>query len=60
MIFPLGMYTACTVQLARALDLPFLMVIPRVFVVFALAGWLAAGVGLARALLSGLRLRAAA
>lgn len=32
MIFPLGMYTACTVKLSQALELHFLMVIPSIFI----------------------------
>jgi tellurite resistance protein TehA-like permease len=54
MVFPLGMYTACTVQLARALELPFLLGLPQVFVVFALATWLAAFVGMTKSLIGGL------
>jgi tellurite resistance protein TehA-like permease len=50
MVFPLGMYTTCTVQLLRALDLPFLMVLPRVCIVFALAAWLLVFVGMLRRL----------
>lgn len=42
MIFPLGMYTACTVKLSQALELPFLMSIPSFFIYIALAAWLIA------------------
>ena len=56
-VFPLGMYTTGTLHLARSLDLPFLLVVPRVFVFFAAAAWLAVFVGLAtrlaRAVLEG-------
>jgi tellurite resistance protein TehA-like permease len=38
-IFPLGMYTACTSQLAQAIDAPYLVAIPRVSIFVALAAW---------------------
>lgn len=46
LVFPLGMYTVCTFQLARALEMPFLFDIPRYFVYIALGAWLAAFAGL--------------
>jgi len=45
-VFPLGMYTAATVLLERALDLPFLFVVPRVFVYVAVAAWSAVFAGM--------------
>jgi len=46
MVFPFGMYTVCTLQLAKAIDFPPLLVIPRYFIYLALAGWIATSLGL--------------
>lgn len=51
MVFPLGMYTVCTFQLSKAINFTPLLVIPRYFIYLALAGWLAASVGLVHTLL---------
>jgi tellurite resistance protein TehA-like permease len=51
MVFPFGMYTVCTFQLANAIGFPRLLVIPRYFVFLALAGWIAASLGLITTLL---------
>jgi tellurite resistance protein TehA-like permease len=45
MAFPLAMYTTGTFQLSKALDLPFLLIIPRIMVVLAAIAWLAVFVG---------------
>ena len=53
-VFPLGMYTACTFQMAQAMQLDFLFVVPRLFIYVALAAWLATFWGLCRKLGAGL------
>jgi tellurite resistance protein TehA-like permease len=50
MVFPLAMYTTSTFQLSKALNLPFLTVIPNVMVYIALAAWITVFTGLLRRL----------
>ena len=50
-VFPLGMYTACTYMMAKAMDLEFLLPIPKYFIYVALAAWTLAFIGLVRKLL---------
>ena len=49
-VFPLGMYTVCTLRLAREFGLPFLAPLGEVFAWVSLAAWAATAVGLARRL----------
>ncbi len=54
-VFPLGMYTVCTLEVADVTKLHFLNVIPRVAVYLALASWLLTSIGLAHHILTLLR-----
>ncbi|MFZ2897623.1 MAG: tellurite resistance/C4-dicarboxylate transporter family protein [Saprospiraceae bacterium] len=49
-VFPLGMYTACTFEMAEAMNLHFLFPLPRYFIYIALAAWLATFTGFIRSL----------
>jgi tellurite resistance protein TehA-like permease len=49
-VFPLGMYTVCTYRLAEAIDVPWVLIVPRITVYVALAAWVATLAGLIRAL----------
>jgi tellurite resistance protein TehA-like permease len=54
-VFPLGMYTSCSENLIRVFKLPFLDVIPAVFVWVALVAWGLTFAGLVRHLVRSLR-----
>lgn len=51
LVFPLGMYTTCTYRMMITLDLPYLHLIPSVFVWVALIVWSLAFAGMLRSLL---------
>jgi tellurite resistance protein TehA-like permease len=53
-VFPIGMYTASTYQLARATGVEFLFVIPQVTVYLAVLAWALTFTGLLRQLSKGL------
>lgn len=55
LVFPLGMYTACTVQLSRALEVPQLEDLARVFVWPALLAWGATAIGMSSSLVRAAR-----
>jgi len=55
LVFPLGMYTVATFKLASAIDAPFLLVVPRVFIWLALTAWTIVFIGLLRTIARGLR-----
>lgn len=50
-VFPLGMYTVCTIHVAGTLGLPALLWIPHVFVYVALTAWTLAAAGLVKRLI---------
>jgi tellurite resistance protein TehA-like permease len=57
MVFPLGMYTTCTFQLAHALKLEFIQVIPDYFIYVALIAWAATFTGLLVSLIRGVYIK---
>ena len=50
-VFPLGMYTASTFEMARAMDLDFLLPVPQLFIYVALVAWAAAFYGMVHRLI---------
>lgn len=48
LVFPMGMYTVCTFQLAKAMEIEFLLLIPKFFIFIALIAWFTAILGLIR------------
>jgi tellurite resistance protein TehA-like permease len=59
-VFPLGMYTVCTLRLAQMLDVPVLLIIPRVFIYVALLAWSLTMAGLLHYLLGIVTIRSIA
>ena len=53
-VFPLGMYAACTFEMAHAMNLDFLLPAARAFVYVALLAWATAFAGLIQSLVSSL------
>lgn len=46
MVFPLAMYTTSTFQLSKAIEVPFLIVIPKIMVYIAISAWVIVFIGL--------------
>jgi tellurite resistance protein TehA-like permease len=56
-VCPLGIYTVCTLRMASALDIPFLLFILRYFIFVAPAAWSIAIVGMLRHIIRSLTAR---
>ncbi len=55
LVFPLGMYTVCTIQLSKALNFEQLLIIPEAFFYIAVAAWLTAAFGMFHSLAGAIR-----
>jgi tellurite resistance protein TehA-like permease len=55
MAFPLAMYTTCTIQLSKAINLPFLLIVPKIVVWIAIVVWVTVFFGLVKSILFGLK-----
>ena len=55
MVFPMGMFTACTIMCSKALGVASLMAVPRVFIYVSVLSWLCTFWGLGRFLWRSLR-----
>lgn len=53
-VFPLGMYTVCTYMMAKAMDLEFLLPIPKYLIYIALFVWTVTFIGLVHKLVTNL------
>jgi tellurite resistance protein TehA-like permease len=53
LVFPLGMYTTCTFNVAREFDLDFLIIISRCMIYLALLAWLVTFIGMIKTLCQG-------
>jgi len=54
-VFPLGMYTVCTVRLGETMTVPFLIGFPKLILPVAVAAWLTTFVGMVRSVVRALR-----
>ena len=46
MVFPMGMFTACTIMFSKAMHMPALMIVPHLFIYVGLIAWLATFAGM--------------
>lgn len=55
MVFPMGMYTACTYTMSEALNIPALLLVPESFLGVAVVAWLCTLYGMCMSLVNDLR-----